>query len=67
MNTLVITPKNKTQYSKLLKFAEELGVAVSQMSAEDKEDAALLRAMMDSEKKSKKNVSVATFFKTLAS
>lgn len=67
MNTLIITPKNKTQAQKIHDFAKSLGLVVNELSSEDKEDASILKAMMESEKKSQKNVSLSTFFKTLRS
>ncbi len=64
METLVITPENKEQASKIKAFLTQIGVKPGKLTEEEKEDIGLLRAMKEGEK-DKRNVSLTTFFKNL--
>lgn len=66
MNTLLITPKSKLQEAQFRALADKLGLAVRQLSPEDKEDAALLQALQAVED-DKRNVSLGTFLRKLSS
>lgn len=64
MNTLLITPKSKAQEVQLRALADKLGLTVKQLSTEEKEDAALLRAMLEGER-NPVNTSLGSFLKVL--
>lgn len=64
METLVITPNNKEQATKIKSFLAQIGIKPGKLTEEEKEDIGLLRAMKEGEK-NKRNVSQATFFKNL--
>jgi len=64
METLVITPDNKEQATKIKAFLSQLGIKPGKLTEEEKEDMGLLRAMKQGEK-DKRDVSVETFLKNL--
>lgn len=66
MESFVLTPKNKKQAEQLIALAKELDLKIGILNDEDREDAALLRAMKEGEK-DKRSISLKTFFKNLRS
>lgn len=49
MDSLIITPKNKQQAEKIKSVLLDLNIDVRILTKEDKEDAGLLRAMIEGE------------------
>ncbi len=66
MDSIVITPKSKQQIEKIKAFVQEMGLSFGILTSEEKEDTALLRAMIESEK-DKREISLNTFLKNLKS
>ncbi|MCH5598808.1 hypothetical protein [Niabella ginsengisoli] len=66
MDSIVITPRSKEQIEKIKKFVQEMGLSFGVLSSEDREDAALLKAMKEGDK-DKREISLDTFLKNLKS
>jgi hypothetical protein len=64
METIVITPDNKEQATKIKAFLSQMGIKAGKLTEEEKEDIGLLRAMNEGEK-NKRNVSLPAFLKNL--
>ncbi|MDR0582215.1 MAG: hypothetical protein LBG31_04540 [Prevotellaceae bacterium] len=50
MNTIVITPQSEKEYSSVLHFLKEKRIRTSIFSGEEKEDAGLLRMMLEADR-----------------
>ena len=66
METILLSPKNKKQIQQIEDFAKKLGISFNTLSEDDKEDAALLKAIQEVEN-DKRTVSLSTFLKKLRS